>query len=137
MAALGPWLRRLVADRLSTSPGSTGVDPDQVSATVDAVSGDVLAAVRDLLSADIDRQWSNPLALIRSHLGPLTALLAAAGVGPIARDPFAEQSFPDDLYDLAPAGFRDIDESLHEPGLRWGAAKAHVHLARRRSEGQI
>ena len=26
----------------------------------------------------------------------------------------------------------DVDPSLHEPGLAWGAAKAHTHLARRR-----
>jgi putative CocE/NonD family hydrolase len=44
-------------------------------------------------------------------------------------------SFPDDAYDLGPASFADIDPSLHEPGLMWGAAKAHVHLARRRAEG--
>ena len=40
--------------------------------------------------------------------------------------------FPDDDYDLSPATFADIDESLHEPGLVWGAAKAHVVLTRRR-----
>ena len=136
-AALAPWLRRQVADRVSASPGSVGIDPAELDATVHAVSSDTLAVVRELLDADIDRQWANPLALVRSHLGPITALLASAGVAPVARDPFAERSFPDDVFDLAPAGFRDIDESLHEPGLRWGAAKAHVHLARRRAEGQI
>ncbi|MEZ5227993.1 MAG: hypothetical protein R2710_15365 [Acidimicrobiales bacterium] len=56
-------------------------------------------------------------------------------VSPADRDPFAVQTFPDDLYDLAPATFADIDEALHEPGLMWGAAKAHVHLSRRRAEG--
>ena len=30
----------------------------------------------------------------------------------------------------------DLDPALHEPGLRWGAAKAHVVLARRRAEGR-
>ena len=44
--------------------------------------------------------------------------------------------FPDDLYDLTPGSFRDLDPALHEPGLEWGAAKAHVHLARRRAAGQ-
>ena len=33
----------------------------------------------------------------------------------------------------APATFADVDPALHEPGLVWGAAKAHVHLARRRA----
>ena len=45
-------------------------------------------------------------------------------------------SFPDDPYDLTPGSFADVDPSLHEPGLVWGAAKAHVVLARRRREGR-
>jgi hypothetical protein len=40
------------------------------------------------------------------------------------------------VYDLTPASFADVDPALHEPGLVWGAAKAHVHLARRRREGR-
>ncbi len=36
---------------------------------------------------------------------------------------------------LAPASFADLHPDLHEPGLVWGAAKAHVVLARRRREG--
>ena len=47
-----------------------------------------------------------------------------------------ERAFPDDVYDLAPASFADVDPALHEPGLVWGAAKAHVHLARRRRDGR-
>ena len=45
-------------------------------------------------------------------------------------------TFPDDVYDLAPATFDDVSPDLHDPGLRWGAAKAHVHLKRRRAAGQ-
>ena len=36
----------------------------------------------------------------------------------------------DDVYGLAPASFADVDQSLYEPGLEWGAAKAHAHLTR-------
>jgi hypothetical protein len=50
----------------------------------------------------------------------------------IERDRQAEAQFPDDDYDLTPASFADLDPALHEPGLRWGAAKAHVHLRRHR-----
>ena len=32
--------------------------------------------------------------------------------------------------------FADVDPTLHEPGLRWGASKAHVVLLRRRAEGR-
>lgn len=97
----------------------------------------MLEHVRLLLTTDIDEQRANPLAIVRSGLGPATMLLASLGSATIERDPFAVQAFPDDVYDLAPATFGDIDESLQELGLRWGAAKAHVHLSRRRAEGLL
>ena len=64
-----------------------------------------------------------------------TEVLAAAGATPVERDDFAVRAFPDDPFDLSPAAFGDVDERLTEPGMRWGAAKAYVHLARRRSRG--
>jgi hypothetical protein len=51
----------------------------------------------------------------------------------VVRDEFDERAFPEDLYALTPASFADVDPALHEPGLMWGAAKAHAHLVRRRS----
>ena len=64
------------------------------------------------------------------------AVLRAAGASPVPRDDFDVRNFPDDVYGLSPATFADVDPALHEPGLVWGAAKAHVHLARRRREGK-
>jgi len=49
---------------------------------------------------------------------------------PVQRDSFAEASFPDDDYDLAPASLADVDPDLLEPGLAWGAAKAMAHRRR-------
>ena len=92
--------------------------------------------VRDLLATDIDSQAGNPLAVLRSLVPHATAVLASAGARPVARDEFSVRHFPDDVYDLTPASFADVDPALHEPGLVWGAAKAHVHLARRRREGR-
>jgi hypothetical protein len=57
-------------------------------------------------------------------------------VPPAARDETDERLFPEDVYGLGPASFADIDPSVHEPGVAWGAAKAYVHLARRRAEGR-
>ena len=51
------------------------------------------------------------------------------------RDEFQVRAFPDDVYDLTPATFADVDPALGDPGLEWGA-QAHVHLARRRREGK-
>ena len=65
-----------------------------------------------------------------------TEVLRRAGVPPVARDEFAVHAFPDDDYGLTPAAFVDIDPSLQDPGVRWGAAKAHVVLSRRRQEGK-
>ena len=45
---------------------------------------------------------------------------ARAGVPPVVRDSFAEEVFPDDVYDLAPASFADVDPGLAEPGIEWG-----------------
>jgi hypothetical protein len=92
--------------------------------------------VRALLATDIDAQAENPLAVLRWLVPHATAVLASAGAQPVPRDEFSVRHFPDDVYDLTPASFADVDPALHEPGLVWGAAKAHVHLARRRREGR-
>ena len=70
---------------------------------------------------------------MRASVGPATQVLGAAGVPVPRRDAFAEQAFPADRYDLGPATFDDIDPSLHDLGLAWGAAKAQVVLLRHRA----
>ncbi len=74
--------------------------------------------------------------MLRSLVPYPTAVLRAAGARPVARDEFAARNFPHDAYDLSPATFADVDPACTSPGLVWGAAKAHVHLARRRREGR-
>jgi hypothetical protein len=101
-----------------------------------AARAEVVPELRALLALDLDEQRANPLALVRRAVRFPTAVLREAGVAPVVRDEFAERSFPDDDYGLTPASFADVDPSLHEPGLVWGAAKAHVHLVRRRAEGK-
>lgn len=133
-AALGPWVERSVARRWADWTGSepgpalrdASVEAGREAATV------VVGRLRELLEADVDAQRTGPLAVLRRAVVYPTAVLRAAGVPPVVRDEFAVRNFPDDDYDLSPATFADIDESLHEPGLVWGAAKAHVVLTRRR-----
>jgi hypothetical protein len=91
--------------------------------------------VRHLLETDIDVQPTTPLSVIRRAVGPMTDVLRAQGVDAWPRDADARRLHPDDLYDLTPASFTDIHPELHLPGLSWGAAKAHVHMSRRRAEG--
>jgi hypothetical protein len=92
--------------------------------------------IRALLALDIDDQRTNPMTIVRTAAAYPTAVLRAVGVPPVERDSSAEAQFPDDDYDLVPTRFADLDPSLHEAGLLWGAAKAHVHLQRRRREGR-
>lgn len=108
----------------------------RIAAAGRAAQADGAPRVRALLAADVDAQRTNPLSVLRSLVPHATAVLRHAGARPTGRDPFSERSFPDDAYDLTPASFADVDPALHEPGLVWGAAKAHVHLARRRREGR-
>ncbi len=131
--AIPAWIERRVLDRIRAQRGSV-TDAERVAASKAGRRAGAAAepALRELLGADIDTQATTPLAIARSQVRWATQALEAAGVAPVARDEFARRQDPDDHYDLAPASFADIDPALVEPGLRWGAAKAHVHLARRR-----
>ena len=132
-AALPVWVERCVARRAPL------LDADLRAATVVAgeqAAADVGAEVRTLLATDVDAQRANPLALLRRAVRYPTEVLRAAGAPPVPRDEFAERSFPDDVYDLSPATWSDVDPALQERGIVWGAAKAHVVLQRRRREGK-
>lgn len=132
-AALGPWVERCVA-RVADAwrPGLAAELADVAAEAGRAATAEVAPRVRALLLADVADQATGPLAVVRGAVAHPTAVLAAAGVPPLVRDAFAERAFPEDAYDLAPATFADLAPELHEPGLVWGAAKAHVVLARRR-----
>ena len=93
-------------------------------------SVEVGAELRRLLAADIGEQWTNPLTVLRGAVRFPTEVLRRAGVPPLVRDDFDERHFPDDDYGLAPLTFADIDPSLADLGLAWGAAKARLHLMR-------
>jgi hypothetical protein len=136
-AAVPGWIDRSIRRVLAEQ----GIEVDDALAKrIEAASAEAGAEgsqrIRALLATDIDEQGGNPLAMLRSLVGHATEVLRAAGARPAARDEFAQRAFPADVYDLSPATFADVDPSLHEPGLVWGAAKAHVHLARRRREGK-
>jgi len=136
-AALPRWVEAQVARIMVAWTGSV---PDEVRAEAEragAAARDELGPrVRALLALDIDEQRSNPMSIVRTAAAYPTAVLRAAGVPGIERDASAEAQFPDDDYDLVPTRFADLDPAIHDAGLHWGAAKAHVHLQRRRSEGR-
>jgi len=124
LAALPSWSVRVVT--------TLGGPADRAEVAGRDAAAAIGPALRTLLTADVDAQRANPLAIVRTAVAWPTAVLRDAGVPPVARDDFARAHFPDDVYDLTPATFGDIDESLQEAGIRWGAMKAHVHLQRHR-----
>jgi hypothetical protein len=129
--ALPGWVVRGVERRLQDWAGTA--DPlvvDRARAAGERARAEIGPKIRQLLSLDVDAQHTNPLSVVRSAVRYPTEVLQSAGVPPVRRDEFAERAFPEDIYDLSPASFADVDASLHEPGLVWGAAKAHTHLTR-------
>lgn len=125
------WVERSVRRRLHDWTGRA--DPVAMREAVAAgnrASEEVGAELRGLLAADVDEQWTNPLAILRGAVRFPTEVLRRANVPPIVRDDFDERHFPDDDYGLAPLSFADLDPSLGDLGLAWGAAKAQTHLAR-------
>ncbi|HEX9970170.1 MAG TPA: hypothetical protein VGB03_08530 [Acidimicrobiales bacterium] len=128
-AALPGWVVRSVKARLPDA------DEAVVRAAEDAgarAATEVGAVVRRLLALDIDEQRTTPLTLVRGAVRYPAEVLRAAGVPPVERDPFSQEHFPDDDYDLTPATFADVDPSLADVGLAWGAAKAWEHKRRHR-----
>ena len=97
---------------------------------VESAQTTTLPAIVRLLDADIDEQWSSPLDIVRSLVPVITGELDGLGAQVVARDPGTIDMYPDDRFALIPATFADIHPDLHQPGLAWGAAKAHIHLRR-------
>lgn len=134
--AIPRWVERVVLTVLDAQ----GIPVDAtVRARLEEAAAAARAAgaprVRALLELDIDEQRTTPLALLRDLVRFPTEVLRSAGARPVPRDDFRQRSFPDDVYDLTPASFAEVDEALHEPGLAWGAAKAYVHLGRHGPKG--
>jgi hypothetical protein len=90
----------------------------------------VAAELRALLSLDPGEQRATPLEVIRTAVIEPTAVLAAAGVPDVVRDPFDERSWPDDRFGLVPRTLKDLDPDLAAVHFAWGVAKAAVLRAR-------
>lgn len=131
-AALPGWVAAAVARRLPAA--EVDANRAEIDEAGRAAAAELGPQVRDLLGLDIDEQWTNPLSLIRSAIQYPNRVLAAAGAPKVARDAQAVRFLPEDVYDLSPATFADLSPDLHDLGISWGAAKAHVHLRRRRQE---
>lgn len=133
--AVHPWLIRSVLGIAGTQGLDTAAALRAATAMADTRAPEVLADLDAVLLADVDEQRTNPLAILRRHVAGPTEVLDGLGATPVRRDELDRSIHPDDHYGLAPATWADVDESLREPGLVWGAWKAATVLTRRRSEG--
>lgn len=135
LAAIPGWIERVVAERSETA---TRTLPPEHRRRIDRASAALTrlleGPLQTVLLADVDAGAGSPLAVLRANNGPLNALLDELAVPRPARDPFEAERFPDDHHGVGPASFTDIDPALHDRSLVWGAARAHVHLRRRREE---
>lgn len=136
--AVPRWVDRCV--RSVAASQSITLDDEaerRLAAACGEARDDVMDRLRRLLETDVDEQRSNPLDVLRRSVHHPTAVLVSLGAVPVQRDEFAVRVFPDDVYGLGPAAFADVDETLTEPGIIWGAFKAKTVLDRRRAEGRL
>lgn len=135
---VGPWLERCVTVACERAGGVPDVVlQEQAKAAAREGTEWVMQRLRSALETDVDAQRANPLQLLRDVVRFPTEVLSRAGVPPAQRDEMDARINPDDVYALAPAHWNDVDESLLEPGIVWGAAKAQTVLQRRRAEGKL
>ncbi|MGE0877860.1 MAG: hypothetical protein AB7L13_00120 [Acidimicrobiia bacterium] len=137
-AAVPGWIERLVCDLVVAYRGECSFEVRRrVRAAGQRAAADVHEQLGAFLETDVDEQRTNPLSILRGAVTYATAALKDEQIPEVVRDEFAERAFPDDVYNLVPAGWNDIDVSLQEPGMIWGAWKAKQHLDRRRAEGRM
>jgi hypothetical protein len=130
-AAIPGWVQRCVDSRYRAS---FGPPPSDVLAAAraagDAARDDIGPRVTALLEADVDDQWTTPLAIVRDAVRYPTRVLSEARVPPVQRDRFEEERFPDDVYNLSPASFSELGPDVSGRAIAWGAAKAWAHRQR-------
>ncbi len=124
--AVRPWLVREVSSRLGSAD-------DELALLLEETAQDVERSIDELVGADVDQPLSGPLERIRLCVEPLNSELDRRGVEPPARNTVDRQLRPLDRHELGPMTFRDLSDGVHDAGINWGAAKAHLHLKRRRS----
>ena len=133
-AALQAWATRS-ADFLLSAWGELDGERRQEVVVAARGAGEQAARrvadeLRELLALDPGEQRATPLEVIRGAVAEPTAVLAAAGLPAVVRDPFDERAWPDDRFGLVPRTLRDVDPDLAAVHFAWGVAKAAVLRAR-------
>lgn len=132
------WVSRSVGEIVAAQ--GLAVDDIHVERVVDAgerAQRYVETNLGALLRTDIDQQRTTPLTIVRDAARFPVEVLHAAGAREVHRIDVDRWAFPNDPFGVTPASLADMGPVVHEAGIAWGAAKAHVHLRRRRDEGQL
>lgn len=133
LSAIPGWVQQCVGRYLSPAQQERW-QTEVLNAGIQAVE-ELAEPLRTLLAADIDQQRTTPLTIVRGGVSYAAGVLTDAGVPHARRDADAVRLHPDDVYDLTPGGYLDLGQSVQDASLMWGAAKAHVHIQRRKAEG--
>jgi hypothetical protein len=135
--ALPPWATLSAEFLLSAWGGLDGERRREVVAAAEQAGEQAARRVadelRDLLALDPAEQRATPLEIIRGAVAEPTAVLAAAGLPDVVRDPFEERAWPDDRFGLVPRTLRDLDPDLAAIHFAWGIAKAALLRTRARA----
>ena len=135
--ALPAWAARAADDRLTAWGGLSASRQKEVVEEArqagEQAARRVAEELRDLLALDPAEQRATPLEIIRGAVAEPTAVLAAAGLPDVVRDPFEERAWPDDRFGLVPRTLRDLDPDLAAIHFAWGIAKASLLRARNAS----
>ncbi|MFO7590840.1 MAG: hypothetical protein R6X23_08070 [Acidimicrobiia bacterium] len=135
VAALPRWAVREVGRIVDAWVADGGASHPWEAAAAragDAAAERVGAELRALFALDVAAMTRTPLEVVRTAVREPTAVLAALGIAPVARDEFDSRSWPDDRYGLTPATLGDLgDADLGPLLLAWGMAKAAVLAAAR------
>ncbi len=121
------WLERCVRKILLEQQIESGEADAKISLMVRQASPMVMG---ELGASVTGVRADNPLQVFRRAVVYPTLVLSELGAKEVHRDDFSRQSFPNDIFGLSPATWIDVDESLHDPGLIWGAWTAREALDR-------
>jgi hypothetical protein len=133
---LGPaWVVRVVTGLIDAwgklDPAARADAVAAVTVAGERAAARVASELRQLFELDPAAQRATPLEIIRTLAGEAGAVLRAAGVPEVVRDPFEARAFPDDVYGIVLKTPAELgDDELGGALLAWGMGKAKVLRSR-------
>lgn len=137
VAATPAWVRRSIVG-VAESQSIAIADPEEALIEDAQARGAAFVDQRlgQLLEADISEQKTTPLSVFRDAARFPVEVLHQLGASEVTRIDVERWAFPNDPFGITPRSLGELGPEVQEAGIAWGAAKAHVHLSRRRnSEG--